>query len=541
VPFNVDLEHGGLKLHVPPWNTQATFLTSTEFAQLKALALRGTYEYCATTSASNTDTLLLDIHGFSPTAQFYGFIVRYFLKIKDNYFGDDIQFKTLEEYQNILRANLNDEVEIHSSQPHKKSSDLDVVLTITVEDSNAILPCNLYSAKSHIDIRVERMTADLRFTNYYMDLDLVISSLSFSQGGEEDGIESLESETSSTQLFVDGIHISGNRLFGLPPTEPTYVCNWDFAVGAITGECNTDFFGRLVTGARAFAFSFHDEENALPSISEVILHDVTFLRASVASIRIWLRMETSAFLLSSGKIKVGFDDWAGSHYSVKVKLQIPDLRLSCVDVESALRHRSRALHPVETHAVIETSVSLGVIQRKFKFAEDRQLQQEHIKRQDQRTHRADFLLHHELLDDSMLTAFDPPAMCAPPLPVPLANDEKMENASLASKGSSLGRNRSFVRRKSSYLSLSNSIARSDTSILQPQSPQVVHEIRDSRSRSLGTGTGLLQRVVLLHSTALLVIIEVSLPRMSHSRVRILHRATLSRLLIQTSKISQMFL
>jgi hypothetical protein len=489
VPFNVDLEHGGLKLHVPPWNTQATFLTSTEFAQLKALALRGTYEYCATTSTSNTDTLLLDIHGFSPTAQFYGFIVRYFLRIKDNYFGDDIQFKTLEEYQNILRANLNDELEIHSSQPHKKSSDLDVVLTIAVEDSNAILPSNLYSAKSHIDIRVERMTADLRFTNYYMDLDLVISSLSFSQGGEEDGIESLESETSSTQLFVDGIHISGNRLFGLPPTEPTYVCNWDFAVGAITGECNTDFFGRLVTGARAFAFSFHDDENALPSISEVILHDVTFLRASVASIRIWLRMETSAFLLSSGKIKVGFDDWAGSHYSVKVKLQIPDLRLSCVDVESALRHRSRALHPVETHAVIKTSVSLGVIQRKFKFAEDRQLQQEHIKRQDQRTHRADFLLHHELLDDSMLTAFDPPAMCAPPLPVPLANDEKMENASLASKGSSLGRNRSFVRRKSSYLSLSNSIARSDTSILQPQSPQVVHEIRDSRSRSLGTGTG----------------------------------------------------
>ena len=489
IPFNVDLGPGGMKLHVPPWNTQATFLTSTEFAQLKAVELRGTYQYCATSSTSNTDTLLLDIHGYSPTAQFYGFIVRYFLKVKDNYFGDDIHFKTLEEYQNVLQARFDDEILISSPQPHKKSSDLDVVLTVTVEDSTVILPSNLYSAKNHICIGVERITADVRFTNYYMDLDLVLSSLAFSQGDEQDGTETPGSDTSSTQLFVDGVHISGNRLFGLPPTEPTYVCNWDFAVGAITGECNTDFFSRLAGGARAFGFSFDDDENALPSISEVILHDVTFLRASVESIRIWLRMDTSAFLLSSGKIKVGFNDWAGSHYSTKLNLQVPDLRLSCVDVESALRHRSRAVQPVETHAIIETSLSLGMIQRKFRFAEDRQLQQEHIKRQDQRTHRADFLLHHELLDDSMLTTVDPPAMCAPLLPNPLGKGERPDNGSPASKRSFLAGARPFMRRKSSYLSLSSSIARSDSSIVQPQNPQQMHEPRDSRSRSLGTSTG----------------------------------------------------
>lgn len=487
IPFNVDLQRGGWKLHVPPWNTQATFLPTTELAQLKAVVLRGTYQYCTTTSTSNTDTLLLDIHGYSPTAQFYGFVVRYFLKIKDNYFGDDIQFKTLEEYQNVLQARLNDDVEVVNTPPNKKSNDLDVVITVIVDDSNVILPCNLYSAKNHINIEVERITADIRFTNYYMDLDLVLSSLALSYGSDDDGTETQASDTSSTQLFVDGIHISGNRLFGLPPTEPTYVCNWDFAVGAITGECNTDFFSGLSAGARAFAFSFDDDENALPSISEVPLYDVTFLRASVDSIRLWLRMDSSAFLLSTGRIKVGFNDWAGTHYSIKLKLQIPDLRLSCVDVESALRHRQRAVHPVETHAVIQTSLSLGMIQRKFKFADVRQLQQEHIKRQDQRTHRADFLLHNELLDDSMLTTYDPPAMCSPALPPPIANDADLEKASQASKASSFSQARQFVRRKSSYLSLSSSIARSETNVVQPQSPQLAHDSRDARSHSLGAG------------------------------------------------------
>ena len=112
IPFDIKAHTGGLNLHVPPWNTQATFLTSTELANLKDLEIKGAYQYCATTSTSNTDTLLLNVSGRALEVQLYGFLIRYLLRLKDNYFGDDIRFKTLEEYQQILQVKMGEKAEI---------------------------------------------------------------------------------------------------------------------------------------------------------------------------------------------------------------------------------------------------------------------------------------------------------------------------------------------------------------------------------------------------------------------------------------------
>ncbi|KAH8648763.1 hypothetical protein BGZ60DRAFT_422894 [Tricladium varicosporioides] len=487
VTFDVDAKHGGLNLHVPPWNTQATFLQSTEIATLRELAIEGKYQYCADTSTSNTDTLLLTVHGHVPTAQFYGFIIRYYLKIKDNYFGDDIRFKTLEEYQDVLRVMRDGEDLVRETQPHKKSNDLDVILAVTADDSTVILPSNLYSAKEHIRIEIATIAADLRFTNYYMDLDVDLSTLAFSSGSEQSGATTPISATSSTQLFVDGVNASGNRLFGLPPTEPTYVCNWDFSIGSVTGECTIDFFQRLARGGKAFAFSFDDDENALPSISEVALHDITFLRASVESIRIWLHVEEAAFLFATTSISVNFNDWAGSHYSKKLNLLVPEVQIGCVDAESASRHRSRLQQPVETHALIKTALSIAMVQRKLGFDKDRQLQQEHIKRHDQRTHRMNFLLHPSLLDNSMLLNVDPPAMSVPPMPLPLSlgTDNHSASRSIHSNKSFLNRERR-ISRKASFLSISSASQKSDASVLRPHSSHRASNAYqdDTRSRSL---------------------------------------------------------
>ncbi|KAH7314140.1 hypothetical protein BKA65DRAFT_516209 [Rhexocercosporidium sp. MPI-PUGE-AT-0058] len=501
IPFKVSAKHGGLNLNVPPWNTQATFMNSMEIATLKELEIDGKYQYNATTATSNTDTLLLNVHGIGATAQFYGFVIRYYLKVKDNYFGDDIRFRTLEEYQNLLRAIQSGEGDVSPQPPHKKSNDLDVILSVSADDSSVILPSNLYSSKNHIRIEIASLAADLRFTNYYMDLEVVLSTLAFSQGSADDGTTTPISATSSTQLFIDGINVYGNRLFGLPPTEPTYICNWDFDVGAVKGECTAEFFTRLANGGKAFAFSFDDDENALPPISELVLHDVTFLRASVESVRVWLHVDESAFLFATETISVNFNDWAGSHYSKKLKLEVPGLQLSCVDAESASRHRSRTHHPVETHALVQMTISFSMIQRKLGFAKDRQLQQEHIKRHDQRTHRTDFLLHHHLLDDSMLFPVDPPAMSVPPMPLPFTQDDEasFEKHSMnSSKASSLHHHKLRLGRKSSFLSLSSSSQKSTASILRSRGTLKLGETQsaDSRSRSLHISAGPGRRIPL---------------------------------------------
>ncbi|KAK1834352.1 protein CSF1 [Podospora conica] len=466
IPFDIRAETGIFSLQLPAWNTQTPFLSCKDIGQLENFAVEGSYNYNATTSPENTDTLILNVTGQSPIVHLYGFVVRYFMKVKDNYFGDDVHFKTLEEHQQAIRLKaVNPAAEALNKAPPKKSNDLDVILSLRADDPKVLLPANLYSSQRHVQFDTASLALDLRFTNYYMELDLGVAPLNLSLGSEDAGAETPIASTSSTQLFIDGLRIYGHRLFGLPPTEPTYLCNWDISAGDVTGECTAEFLTTLISGGNAFAFSFDDDENALISLASVVLYDVTFLRAAVQSLRLWIRIDDAAFLLSAGEIDVKFNDWARSHYSRRADIKIPGIKLSCVNAESASRHKARSQHPVETNALLETSVRVAVIGRKANFTEERKLQQEFVRREDQRTRRAPFLLQPNLLDNHIPVDVDPPAQSVPPVPLPIATgDLESDRSSLNSRGSSRRSRR--PRQKSSFLSLSSSSA---SSIVKPLS------------------------------------------------------------------------
>lgn len=466
IPFDVRADEAFLSLHVPPWNTQASFVKSMDLARLESLVVDGQYHYNAGTSPALTDTLVVNVSGQSPVVHLYGFVIRYVMKLKDNYFGDDMHFKTLEEYQDILDAKeKNPDAELPVKAPFKKSNDMDVMLSVRLDDPKIFLPANLYSSETNVQIDGPHISADLRFTNYYMDLDLVISPLHLSLGHGESGQETPLSATATTELFIDGINVYGHRVFGLPPTEPTYLCNWDLGIGAVTGECTADFLTALMRGGKAFGLSFDDDENALVPSASVILYDVTFLRVSVLSVRLWLHVEEAAFLFSTGAIDVNFNDWARSHYSKRANITIPDVQLSCVNAESASRQRTRSYDTVETNLLVRTSVHLATIARKSDFSNERRLQQELIRREDQRSVRTPFLLLPGLLGGFTPEQIDPIAQPVPPVPQPTAEEDvPYDKESLMSSGTS----QHFVglKHKSSFLSASSS---SQSSIKRPLS------------------------------------------------------------------------
>ncbi|XXG99035.1 translation elongation factor 2 [Hypoxylon texense] len=455
VPFRVTAYSLQLGLHRPPWNTQATFQVSRVIGYLENLDIEGKYHYNATTSPANTDTLVLDVSGQSPTVYLYGFLIRYLLQMKDNYFGDHIHFRTLDEHQEALRTKAADPEAQHADRPpHKKSNDLDVMLTIRADDPKVFLPANMYSAKRHIPIEAASLSVDLRFTNYYMDLEMNFSPLSLSLGEQNDGATSPLSTVSSTQLFIDGLYVYGHRLFGLPPSEPTYLCNWDLKVGSVTGDCSTDFLTTLIRGGKAFGFSFDDDENALIPYSSVVMYDVTFLRVFVESVQVWVRVDEAAFLFSTGTVDVNYNDWARTHYSRRADIKVPNLEIACVNSESATRHRSRLRSRVDADVLLRTNIHFALIGRKYDFAQERHLQQELVRRHDQRTHRTDFLLLPGLLDEFTPDPVDIPAQSIPPVPQPVSSGTLTDKKSVYSLGSS---NRSGgPRRKSSFLSLGSS-------------------------------------------------------------------------------------
>lgn len=478
IPFDVRAEEAFLDLHVPPWNTQASFLKTMSIGRLENLLVDGKYHYNAITSPAVTDTLVLNVSGQSPTVHLYGFVVRYFLKLKDNYFGDDVHFKTLEEYQDMLKLKETDpEAELQSKPPPKKSNDMDVMLSIKADDPKVFLPANLYSSERNVEIDASCLSADLRFTNYYMDLDLVFSPLHLCLGHGGSGQETPLSASATTQLFIDGINVYGHRVFGLPPTEPTYLCNWDLSIGAVTGECNADFLTALVSGGKAFGLNFDDDENALIPASAAVLYDVTFLRCFVQSVRLWLHVDEAAFLFATGSIDVNFNDWARTHYSKRANIVIPDIEFSCVNAESIPRHRARLHDAVVTDLLLRTSVHLAIVGRKTDFFSQRQLQQELIQREDQRTFRTPFLLLPGLVDQAPVSV-DPVAQSVPPIPQPaLAEDVPDDTTSLTSSNSSRRSRR--LKRQASFLSVTSS---SQNSVIGPGSSR-----RSSRHSRLPEG------------------------------------------------------
>ncbi|KAK2033680.1 fermentation associated protein [Colletotrichum zoysiae] len=470
ISFALGAEIFSLSLHVPPWNTQATFITSKEIAHGENFEADGKYHYNATTAPSNIDTLELNLALQSPTATLYGFIIRYVMKLKDNYLGDDIHFKTLEEYQDLLRLKeRNPDAELANRPPPKKTNDLDVILGVKIDDLRILLPANMYSSQRHVQIETAGLSLDLRFTNYYMDLQVNLNPLNFSLGNADSGMETPISAVSSTQLFIDGLSIFGHRLFGLPPAEPTYLCNWDISVGTISGECSTDFLAALMSAGKAFAFEFDDDENALIPLSSIIVYDVTFLRVAVESVRVWCHVDEAAFLFSTGTLDVKFNDWARTHYSRRADIQLPDLQISCVNTESAMRHKWKSQQGVETDALLQASIRVAVIGRKFHFSEERKLQQELIRREDQRTGRTEFLLLPGILEETLPGHLDPPAQGFPPVPHPTVFEGVEGYPRSSDNRSTFGRSQR-LRHKSSFLSTTTTSSNSSSSsVVRPRS------------------------------------------------------------------------
>lgn len=415
-----------LDLHTPSRITLSTLLEEKRVATLEELTLTGSHSMFTETAAGLTDVLQLNIEGTGLLLRAYGFLVRHFINVKENYFGDFMHFKTLEEYQ--VGGPAAATVEQIESQKHsfRRSNDLDVILCIGVPRPVMLLPANLYSCDNHIRLELPMATADLRVTNYYLDLTLNVSPMTISSLLDDRDAKNPSVRESGPQIVIDGLDFCGHRLFGLPPTEPAYVSNWDVDVGAITGECSAPFVQTLAQAGRSFAFALDDFENAIPLAQTEPIPDAVFLRLKTETVVLWLKTDSGAACVSTEPIDLNLGDWSDSLFSSRMSMLLPNLTVACMDPKDALHHISRGTtaSPAHCFGFFQTSVSLSVVKRKMHFTAQHGKQQAHIRRQDIRTTRAGFLIDQDLeveLDPAPSDDLEPgpPAMAAPVLPVPL--------------------------------------------------------------------------------------------------------------------------
>jgi hypothetical protein len=468
----------GLQLCLSPGNTVAAFLGAKRVAELDSVSLKGSHAAFTDTSTNLTDRLTFKIHGDGLDLYLFGYVVDRLVTLKENYFGEDLHFKTLEEFQELSRGKDLAAESDAKAQLSNRANDLDVILIISAEKIRGYLPSNMYNGDESIAIDCPFASADLRLNNYYMDLQVDFSPLSVSHTVLTGSRASPVRTSSETEVFIASASLVGHRAFGLPPKEPDYLCLWDVDVGPITGECSDTFVKLLARAGACFASTLSDDENATALVEPSVVHDVQFLKLRTKDIKLWFHVGADALLLSTGPAIVDLNDWAGL-FSQRVKVLVPDLIVALVDAQSGSRSRvgPGEMEAVKTHAYLRTTVSLNVLKRKVHFSEENRIQQEHILESDSRTHRSPFLIHANQsasVYSLMRNYHETPASIYPPIPEPLRSKSSADT-SLTSKGpaprgtisypSSLrssarhGRRSINLSRKTSQASLAASIQR----------------------------------------------------------------------------------
>ncbi|THZ18483.1 hypothetical protein D6C89_08250 [Aureobasidium pullulans] len=489
IKFDVLAKDMSLDISNPPRITLHSLLRQKRLATLKKLTLGGSHTFFVEQSPGLTDMLQMDIGGTDLELQAFGYLVRMFVNVKENYFGEFLHFKTLEEYQNAGSDAANAETNMVGRFAFRPANDLDVVLCITAEHPVIMLPANLYSAETYIKLELPVASMDLRVANYYLDLAVDVSPVSVSWSGLPDNEE--RTDGSSPQIILDSASVTGHRLFGLPPTEPAYVSNWDVSLGNVSGECSLEFIQQLAKAGRAVAFALDDFENALPLAQTAEIPEAVFLRLKTGSICLWLNEGKSAIRLYSEPITLNQNDRADGLFSSRMHVHLPNITATCVDTDSMAHRGSRGdVQPASCIAFLQTSVDLSMVQRKAHFMGEREKQQHHIRQQDARTGRAKFLIANrgpsagdgQAHDEERETAFtEPPSMKLPKLPDPIKKGpSRME---LAADGSI----RSSIKSSSSinYGSTQKALPKGDLDDVEHSRPVIYHS-NSGAAQPLGT-------------------------------------------------------
>lgn len=422
VDFSVHTPQFELELRTPPWHTTNGFMHNQTLGRAHNFGVQGQYTYYANVEVGLVDTIVVACLGDDITLQCYGFLVRYFVVLIDNYFGTATHFRTLQEYTDsrqrqptplagvppqssdpsatepVTSASQAGEpvppVDRLRKDPLRVENELDVLFLFLVRRGNIVLPSHVYSVDRSVLLLFQQLDIDIRFTNYYMDLQanflpvygqhhtgLTAASVWLLIGGLGHG-------PMPSELTIDGAAIHAHRMFGRPPSEPTYHCKWDFVFDAIAIDLGAGFLAGVLKSVSTLVFGYVDAENAL-AVNELPVYDVTCVLFACPQVDVAVRAPESGYVvrLQLYPVRVTLNDAANNRYSQQIDASIPHIVVSVDNADGACV------------AGLETALHVTDFCHKYDFFNRRQWQQDHVRNHDSPFHRAEFLLRPENRDE----------------------------------------------------------------------------------------------------------------------------------------------
>lgn len=452
ISYRISTSMFRLLLNAPPWNTLNEFMKNKEVGRSYNFSMNGVYTLYAELDVDNVDSISVECNSTGTTLHCYGFVVKYLMNVKMNYFGDFSKFVTSEEYTAVIRTkesgilysaenaesaaftSENESVEnkpsvpvnIRSNPPVNRSdvkrttNETDIWFVFSVWEGALILPETIYNADPCIALHFGELVVDFRSCNYYMDLLATMNSSHlkrYCSMQPHELFESIRKDNGRSQEshgILETLTIHGHRMYGLPPTEPTYFCQWGIDIDSLNINSHAQFVKGFFTAFQNIGFGYSNLEN-------VLLYDIE-TPDDMTSVTV--RSKDLLIVINDGNVKskafvdipditITSIDFENEKYSQRLDIDIPIVKVLFQLVEN--EEESRELFKFATKIKFTNFI------KNKNFSVHRRQQQDYITLNDSPFNRCPFLLPCYLQESPLykeLLGCIYPSSSLPPLPLP---------------------------------------------------------------------------------------------------------------------------
>jgi len=384
VSYELSTDYFVLSLETPAWNTIGNFMDTPVIGKSFNFKLTGSYTYYSSIEVDAIDTIIVNCICEDTTLECYGFVIKYFLFLKENYFGDDVNFKTMAEFTKEVIRNRGKPSHILEKQLEKTrtENDRDFFFSFCVRNGCAILPVHLYDCGSMIAGHFKKLDIDIRINDYYMDIqaDVPHALIEYvDMVGHANIFDKIKLKNPiKHDLELDRLTIHGHRMFGLPPENFSYFCRWTFDLGPIVIDSGIQFVTALSRSVVCAAFGYIDAENSL-QLPEQEIMNIMNLSFTTPSVKIRLHESDYDLNINLTPVNLTLSDQMIEKFSKRMDVDIADITITCYKKDERILN-------------LKTFLKLTDFTKSRQADERRDAQIHHVHANDGPFHRCPFLL-----------------------------------------------------------------------------------------------------------------------------------------------------
>ncbi|KAF2070128.1 hypothetical protein CYY_008551, partial [Polysphondylium violaceum] len=390
ITFDVSIHQLSLRLILPVYNTIRQHLEdidveasneyfyngtgaphtnsgASQFIFCEDFSLNGKYLYYQKVDPSYLNSVVLNIVGKNPTVKLFGFYVRYFLFLKNNFFGYTSHIINLDKYKDNIKKEKQKEEQgdtahdDNGGDPEKRedqedeSNGLEIYVSLQLLDAMVYLPIGLYSSKQQATVGLNEFLLEIRYLPTYLDLYADFSPLVINipiTDSEEAKNVDHSIDILNRYIQINDFTFKLHFLYGPKPLVANYADFVNVHIGTVTGNVLISQLTCLGIWLENFSFHTGNKDNALSTklVSKINpVYSLMNLQVNTISLYIYSSEHITEIRLSQG-VKMHSNTLIDPLSHSKTVLEIPEISFKhLVPYSKSNDYRQHRLQPHHHH------------------------------------------------------------------------------------------------------------------------------------------------------------------------------------------------